>query len=272
MGGEGRIHSSSEVAAADWVREAVDPFEAWTVGSIVPPGFAAYVRVFHPVEQWGEGSSGELAHWSEVATASGKVMHPHAEFERLVRPSDPGDHRESDEPTRGQLLPDLVLALSEVFARHTRTPERCWFCIWEGGWVSGPRAINVVIGATARERVEARRQWEAAWQRSFPDEALSQPRVRLPGRDYILLEEPLDSVGEIGELTNWQGSLQFELHSPNLWWPDDRAWCVATDIDLDSTYVGGSAALARDLLGDERFEALEVNASDLRGDTVNREP
>jgi hypothetical protein len=268
MGGEGRIHSSSEIAAADWVRERIDSFEAWTVGSIVPLGFEAYLRIFHPVE----GAPGDLARWSEAAAASGRVMHPHAEFEHLARPSDPGDHLETDEPTRGELLPDLVGALSVVLAPHTRTPERCWFCIWEGGWVHGPGGINVAIGASARERAEAQRQWESAWGRSFPAEALSQPRVRLPGRNYVLLEGPLDSVPEIGELLTWEGRLHFEPHSPNLWWPDDRTWCVATDIDLDSTYVGGSAALVRDVLRDELFEAFEVNASDVRGDTVNREP
>ena len=44
---------------------------------------------------------------------------------------------------------------------------------------------------------------------------------------------------------------------------------AATDIDLDSTYVGGTVSLVRDLLKDDRFEALEVNASDLRRDTLN---
>ncbi|WP_139277699.1 hypothetical protein [Rhodococcus marinonascens] len=32
----------------------------------------------------------------------------------------------------------------------------------------------------------------------------------------------------------------FQGHGPNMWWPADRAWCVATDIDLMSTYVGAS--------------------------------
>jgi hypothetical protein len=83
-----------------------------------------------------------------------------------------------------------------------------------------------------------------------------------------LLEGSLDAIGEIGESRDWQGRHYFDAHSPNLWWPGDRAWCVATDIDLDSTYVAGGAALVLDLLGDQRFEALEVNASDVRRDTV----
>src|SRR4051794_4772473 len=42
------------------------------------------------------------------------------------------------------------------------------------------------------------------------------------------------------------------------WWPEDRAWVVASDIDLPSTYVAGSAELAERLMGDGRLEALRV--------------
>jgi hypothetical protein len=44
-------------------------------------------------------------------------------------------------------------------------------------------------------------------------------------------------------------------HSPNLWWPDDRAWCIATETDLAWTYVGGSAALISEVLANPRLEA-----------------
>jgi hypothetical protein len=50
--------------------------------------------------------------------------------------------------------------------------------------------------------------------------------------------------------------------SPNLFWPDDHAWCVATEIDLDSTYVGGSTRLIADLLANDRLEALRVEVTD----------
>jgi hypothetical protein len=43
--------------------------------------------------------------------------------------------------------------------------------------------------------------------------------------------------------------------SATLWWPRDRAWCVATDPDLVSTYVGGSAACIGDLLAASGVEA-----------------
>ena len=40
------------------------------------------------------------------------------------------------------------------------------------------------------------------------------------------------------------------------------AWCVATEIDLFCTYVGGSRALIDALLADERLEVWEAHLDD----------
>ena len=50
--------------------------------------------------------------------------------------------------------------------------------------------------------------------------------------------------------------------SPNLWWPDDRAWCVSTEIDLMSTYVGGSRGCIQAIVEHRQLEAAEVEPSD----------
>ena len=49
---------------------------------------------------------------------------------------------------------------------------------------------------------------------------------------YLLYSGPLSAV--MAFLEHWS-------HSPNLWWPEDRSWCVATDIDLPSSYIGCDA-------------------------------
>jgi hypothetical protein len=80
-----------------------------------------------------------------------------------------------------------------------------------------------------------------------PPEVRQGPRVRLGGRDYLLYTGPIDAAlafaGTPGQ-------------TPNLWWPADRAWCVATDVDLCWSYVGGSAALVNELLAYPALEAL----------------
>lgn len=50
--------------------------------------------------------------------------------------------------------------------------------------------------------------------------------------------------------------------SPNLWWPEDRSWIVATEVDYAWTYVGGTSRLIERLLTDQRLEALPAKLSD----------
>lgn len=47
-------------------------------------------------------------------------------------------------------------------------------------------------------------------------------------------------------------------HTPQLLWPEDHTWVVATEIDTDSTIVAGSRQLIASVLADGRFEAFEV--------------
>jgi hypothetical protein len=49
--------------------------------------------------------------------------------------------------------------------------------------------------------------------------------------------------------------------SCNLWWPADHAWCVATEIDLDSTYVGGSEACIEELLANSELEVARLDGA-----------
>ncbi len=81
----------------------------------------------------------------------------------------------------------------------------------------------------------------------------------------LLLRGPLNAAGAVDR---WG-------EPPNVWWPEDRAWCVASEIDLMSTYVGGSASCVAALLADEDIEALPVSV-DQRvtwdADTINPLP
>jgi hypothetical protein len=79
------------------------------------------------------------------------------------------------------------------------------------------------------------------------------PLLALPERPLLLYRGPPEAATALCE--------PFE-QSPTLWWPDDRAWCVASEIDFHSTCVGGSRRLIDRLLGDPRLEALEVAVTD----------
>jgi len=51
-------------------------------------------------------------------------------------------------------------------------------------------------------------------------------------------------------------------NQPSLWWPEDRAWVVASEVDSDATYIAGSRALLHDLLRTDGFAVTEVGPND----------
>ncbi|MEO9007921.1 MAG: hypothetical protein ABI401_12490 [Candidatus Dormibacter sp.] len=73
--------------------------------------------------------------------------------------------------------------------------------------------------------------------------------MKLPARDYLLFN------GSIAQTLGWQDG-------PNLWWPEDRAWCVASEIDFSYTYVGGSKELVEEILRHPDLEALPATVND----------
>ncbi|MGU3435921.1 hypothetical protein ACNHUS_23225 [Actinomycetes bacterium M1A6_2h] len=59
---------------------------------------------------------------------------------------------------------------------------------------------------------------------------------------------------------------------PSFWWPKDRSWCVASNSDLLSTYVGGTGDCIDAVLAHPDLEAFPVTATDpvtADSDTVN---
>lgn len=48
--------------------------------------------------------------------------------------------------------------------------------------------------------------------------------------------------------------------SPSMWWPADRTWFVATEVDGFSSYVGGSRAAIDGVLASSELETIQVTA------------
>ncbi|MCW2916674.1 MAG: hypothetical protein JWN52_4742 [Actinomycetia bacterium] len=272
-----RLRPVTDMSPGDWVTAGVGSFGSG-VGALVPRGFESYARILHPAES----SEGEPVTWAAVAEWSGGTVHSRAQFAPMSRPrwetrgengdltgqgsGDEGGRGPApwdEEPRAGELPSATLAALCEVLARHTSTPQRCWFCLWDGhGWINGSTAMAVLTASTNTDTDTGEGPTSgsgAPVPPAFPPEVLDGPRVHLPGRDYFLLEGPLDAALELGHLI---GEDFFDPQTPNLFWPDDHAWCVATEIDLDSTYVGGPAALVADLLADPRLEAWQVDLAD----------
>lgn len=243
MGFEG-LTPSEDVAPAAWIAGGLAPF-GQGVGSLIPDGYEAYARVLHPA--WAPGVTERPVRWAEVAAWSGRILHGAAQFRALARPG-AGVGRPSwfgDPPHQGGLIEFEAQALAEVLRAHTSTPDGCWFCLWDGyGFLSPPDSATFL-----------------------GDPRL--PRVRLPHRDYHLLHGPVEAAARF----QWGPAPPPRFQDgPNLWWPEDRAWFVASEIDLDSTYVGGSPDLLALLLADARLEAVPSARDDginFNSDTLN---
>jgi hypothetical protein len=212
------------VEAADWVRAALRPWDLGIhhVSTLVPARYFAHARVLHRPRKGADD-----IRWTDIAAARGRHLRGETQFAELIdwhgdaaHPSPPEPWYE---PDRGSLRPSECAAVAAVLARHTTTPEHCWFCVWEGyGW---PVLNRLGEGA---------------------------PRVALEHRDCLLFHGPVSAA------TAFRSEPWFQ--SATLWWPEDRAWCVASELDIYSTYVAGTPSAVHELVEHPELEVLSCTA------------
>jgi hypothetical protein len=216
------LRNARNADAASWIESRLHSF-AVDVGSIIPDGFAAYARVFHPPYRRTPEGNETRVRWRDIAAANHRTLA--AEMQLMDISSCPSNVSASGEvlwnekPNIGDLPREIAARLAAILPAHTRSPDCCWFAVWEG--FADLRAP--IRGA---------------------------PMFSVPERNLFLLDGILDDVLTTLSETDW-------IHrSPNLWWPDDQSWCVATEIDFRWSYVGGSRACIEQILGDPELEAI----------------
>jgi hypothetical protein len=215
-----------DVSTGVWVSSARRRGEPGTVAALVPAVFEAYARILHPAVRYVGDDDVEVT-WSEVAAHNGTVAHPLMQWAALTHgPVDCQPPVWDDGPSEGHLPVAVASRLGEALRVYTTTPDDCLLGRWDGFGYDLPHA-------------------------DVP------PRLLLRGgRDVVLVR------GTVGDAAR---NLAPEPHeqSANLWWPADRAWCVVTDIDLMSTYVGGSHACIGEVLDTPGLEAVAAAPGDL---------
>jgi hypothetical protein len=267
-----------------WLHALLDP-TARDMHFVVPHGYAAYARVFHPATRdrpagtlsWhSQDRSGfvemdsEPAMWSTVAAAFGKTMHPLAQFHRIVGPpSGPyGEILDADgwrysEPQQGNLDVDVLAAAAAILCRHTATPDAGVAAVWEGwgGLTSAAGYAQLTFVAPDDETgTTAWSQAESPGTGLLPASVVDGPRLELPGRGHILfLAGPNGFTDPAWTLAApWHHDPRWP-QSPSLLWPEDRSWVLVTEIDFDSTVVAGSSALIAELVRAPGVEALQIS-------------
>ncbi len=232
----GGLPVEPDVSVGVWISSARRRGERGTVSALVPAVFEAYARVLHPAVRYAGDDDVEVP-WAEVAAHNGTVAHRLVQWIALTRgPVDSQPPVWDDGPSEGHLPVAVAARLAEVLARHTATPADCVFGRWDGFGYDLPSP-------------------------EVP------PRLLLRGeQDVVLVRGPIDAAAR---------NLAPEPHeqSANLWWPADRSWCVVTDIDLMSSYVGGSAACIAELLARPGLEVAPATPGDpVAVDPVNPSP
>lgn len=195
-----------------------------------PAGTTASADWIAPARRGSMGTVGAL-----VPNAYSSIMRVHAP------PPIPGDWWST--------YRDLYEFVAEIGARHTSRADRAWFAMWEGhgfdtvstrvAWWDPPVDD---VERRAREAERARLRDEDRRRTAAIRTGLSEvPRFELPDRTYYLMEGPVAAVAGLRDPStgHWR--------NPDLFWPDDRRWFVATDVDFWSLYVGGDNDFIADL-------------------------
>jgi hypothetical protein len=255
-------------AAGAWIRPRLGG-EWGAVTLQVPKDFEAYARVLHPAydAEWNPVT------WAKVAEFCGTTPHREMQWHAISgrqRYEDQDTKWPGSNPSLGDMDIRTLDALCKVLAGHTPNHESCFF---------GLCTIQ-------------------SWEDSFSKAELrGHPLLKLPlERHHIVLRGPLSAVDQIVQ-TRSDGDLTlvaFEAGSapptedeiaevvpaswrvaPNLIWPDDHSWLVASEVDFDSTLVGGTQDLINAIVKSPELEAWQVEPTDLLtddADTVNLVP
>jgi len=131
------------------------------------------------------------------------------------------------DPLLGEMNLDELDVLCKILARHTVDPASCFFGLCE--------------------------IW--AWVDEMPLAEKQMPRLELPlERNYVVLQGPLAAISKISDGVS--------RHPPSAIWPADHSWFVLSEVDFDSTLVGGSRELIKVLVGSPELEVWQVEPTD----------
>ena len=213
----------TDTSPASWVADALRGQQWATVASLVPPVFAGYARVFHPAVRYAGNDDVDVS-WAEVAGANRTVAHPLMEWTSITGSMD-------------------------FLGQDNQAP------LWDDHPAMGhlPEHLAAAMAAVLRRHTGTPDDCWFGLSSQGMGAGPEAPELVTPGRGFLLVRGPVELAA-----TN----LLPEPHSQsaNAWWPHDRAWFVATDIDLVTTYVGGSAALVEELLATPGLEVAPASA------------
>lgn len=226
----------SDPSAANWIAASGQSWDR--LAAFGPSGFAAYARLRFLPDPAFEGQSENDVDLAEDA------------------PSETAQLR-------------VVLG---VLARHTRTPDDCYFCLWDGwGWtVEGGDSAWTLSREKPSTTTEPMLTWAPSpgamparrYRSNDPRSAPHAAKVAIPNRAYFLFHGSVSDLGDWGAAEKGPGGSTIGMPDPAFVWPADHAWCVANDVDPHWAGIGADIAAIDRLVADPRLDVVPADPNE----------
>lgn len=270
--------------AARWISEDINQFDysqsrTLPVSAILPSTFEAYARIFHPAYKL-TYTERKVLRWEEVAEQCSRVSHAKMQWNNIFCEHFSDYHAAQDKeikagsidfPSEGSLTRDMATTLWTLLENYTQA-NNCFFAIWEGYGRHGEllkQAPTLEIPGRRFHIFEGEiSAIENSFYSMFPSEPLIFRSVRAPILFGITIRNPFSKVPkyeptELDELIrNMPQPEEFEYQSANMWWAADNSWCIASEIDLNTTYIGASQEVINAIVNCKNLEAYQVEITD----------
>jgi hypothetical protein len=166
--------------------------------------------------------------WGQLVSLGPSGFAAYARLRFLPDPAYEGQRENDADRAAAPCAAEQWRALFDLLAAHTRTPDDCYFCLWEG-WGFSQSVLQLPrLGVPSRDRV--------------------------PARAYFLFRGPLPDAGDWGAAEFSSGGPP--PYEPAFVWPADHAWCVANDVDPHWAGIGADSVLIERLVADRRLDAV----------------
>lgn len=139
---------------------------------------------------------------------------------------------------------ELLRSVHHTLARYTRTPDDCYFCLWDGWY---PDLYGTGTAGAGHQG--------PAFSRSL----LDVPKVVVPNRAFYLFRGPLSDFGDWSEAEDFPGHTPLHMPNPAFVWPADHAWCVTNDVDPHWADIGAQASAIDQLIADARLDVVHAD-------------
>jgi hypothetical protein len=218
----------------DWLSRALAADGQLSVGACIPACYTAYARIMHPLYRLSASGEPVPVRWGEIAATHGRTVDDEICFVGID--GQPRERANRDDDT--------------VETRGARP-------MWDIDAAQGYMPAEVCTALLPALRAATTSQQLVAL---VCDRFATADYSRYPIAGTFTLNFSRRcfayqcTFDEIFQLVH-----EPYVITPALWYPTDRAWCVATDIDHTWSYIGGTERLLHELRESNTLEIVPVS-------------